>query len=35
MNLLLLFDSNYASEYVKFNAFYVLLMGLDAYLFGV
>ena len=35
MNVLLLFDSNYASEYVKFNAFYVLFMGIDAHMFGV
>ena len=35
MNVLLLFDSNYASEYVKFNSFYVLFMGLDARMFGV
>ena len=35
MNVLLLFDSNYAFEYVKFNAFYVLFMGLDACMFGV
>ena len=35
MNVIFLFDSNYTSEYVKFNAFYVFFMGLDSHMFGV